>query len=57
MVGAQHYKGVRRVDLTAAAERDARAAEAAAAPGSAIPGLRVTVMVLGMTGGAGGQGV
>ncbi|GFR46255.1 hypothetical protein Agub_g7807 [Astrephomene gubernaculifera] len=50
MLGAQHYKGSRRVDLIAAAERDARAADAREAPGGAIGGLRVKIMVVGMTG-------
>ncbi|KAG2490023.1 hypothetical protein HYH03_011488 [Edaphochlamys debaryana] len=50
MVGAQHYKGSRRVDLIAAAERDARAADAREPPLSQIQGLRIKIMVLGMTG-------
>ncbi|GIL74794.1 hypothetical protein Vretifemale_4702 [Volvox reticuliferus] len=50
MVGAQHYKGSRRVDLIAAAEREARALDASEPPHSLISGLRLKVMVLGMTG-------
>ncbi|GLI69475.1 hypothetical protein VaNZ11_014107 [Volvox africanus] len=50
MVGAQHYKGSRRVDLIAAAEREARALDASEPPHSLISGLRIKIMVLGMTG-------
>ncbi|PNW70794.1 hypothetical protein CHLRE_17g734300v5 [Chlamydomonas reinhardtii] len=51
MVGAQHYKGSRRVDLLAAAEREARLAEEReGAAAEAVAGLRVKILVLGMTG-------
>ncbi|KAG2429457.1 hypothetical protein HYH02_014039 [Chlamydomonas schloesseri] len=50
MVGAQHYKGSRRVDLMAAAEREARAAEERDPAAAPIGGLRVKILVIGMTG-------
>lgn len=50
MLGAQHYKGTRRVDLLMAAEREARELDARESPGSLISGLRLKVLVLGMTG-------
>ncbi len=50
MVAAQHYKGNRRVDLIAAAEREARVLDSREPPHGLISGLRLKILVIGMTG-------